>query len=313
MVFSFEQEELMLNFRKIRINNPAYPRNLKKQHVLKEHFHHIDDSLFALALNNPMITEKITSKLTDIEFDINKSLDRLAQNELPQGTASQQYIMTGTNELANMLGDVLGNMEQMANLSLSPGGEGQGQGEGGQLPDIIQSQEQLNQQMKDGLGEGKGEVPKNGKENSGDGEQGEKLKEEMSGELFEIFKQQQLLKQQLQDKLREAGMDMKNADLLKEMEQVEQDILNKGFNAETFKRMNNIVHRLLQLEYALLEQEEERRTSRTNLENYQNNANDQIIKAKEYFNTTEILNRQTLPLREIYKTKVKQYFEGVEN
>jgi len=314
MVFSFEQEDLMLNFRNIRINNPAYPRNLKKQHVLKEHFHHIDDSLFALALNNPMITEKITSKLTDIEFDIDKSLDRLAQNELPQGTASQQYVMTGTNELANMLGDVLGNMEQMAKLSLSPGGEGQGTGQGKQLPDIIQSQEQLNQQMKDGLGEGKGEIPKNGKENGSDGEQGEKLKEEMSGELYEIFKQQQLLKQQLQDKLREAGMDIKNANLLKEMEQVEREILNKGFNAETLKRMNNIVHRLLQLEDALLEQEEEeRRTSSTNLENYQNNAQDQIIKAKEYFNTTEILNRQTLPLREIYKTKVRQYFEGVEN
>jgi len=314
MVFSFEQEELMLNFRKIRINNPAYPRNLKKQHVLKEHFHHIDDSLFALALNNPMITEKITSKLTDIEFDINKSLDRLAQNELPQGTASQQYVMTGTNELANMLSDVLGNMEQMANLSLSPGGEGQGMGQGQQLPDIIQSQEQLSQQMKDGLEQGKGEMPKNGGENGRDGEQGEKLKEEMSGELFEIFKQQQLLKQQLQDKLREARMEIKNAGLLKKMEQVERDILNKGFNAETLKRMNNIVHRLLQLEDALLEQEEEeRRTSRTNLENYQNNAKDQIIKAKEYFNTTEILNRQTLPLREIYKTKVKQYFEGVEN
>jgi hypothetical protein len=310
MVFSFEQEELMLNFRKIRINNPAYPGNLKKQQVLKEHFHHIDDSLFALALNNPMITEKITSKLTDIEFDINKSLDRLAQNELPQGTASQQYVMTGTNELANMLSDVLGNMEEMASLSLSPGGQGQEQ----QLPDIIQSQEQLNQKMMDGLGEGKGEKPGNGKENSGDGEQGEKLKEEMSGELFEIFKQQQLLKQQLQDKLREAGMDLKSANLLKEMEQVELEILNKGFNAETLKRMNNIVHRLLQLEDALLEQEEEeRRTSITNLENHQNNAKDQIIKAKEYFNTTEILNRQSLPLREIYKTKVKQYFEGAEN
>jgi hypothetical protein len=310
MVFSFEQEELMLNFRKLRINNPAYPRNLKKQHVLKEHFHHIDDSLFALALNNPMITEKITSKLTDIEFDINKSLDRLAQNELPQGTASQQYVMTGTNELANMLSDVLENMEQMANLSPSPGDEGEGK----QLPDIIQTQEQLSQQMKEGLEEGKGEIPKNGKEDGRDGEQGEKSKEEMSGEVFDIFKQQQLLKQQLKDKLREAGMDIINANLLKEMEQVELEILNKGFNAETLKRMNNIVHRLLQLEDALLEQEdEERRTSRSNLENYQNNAKDQIIKAKEYFNTTEILNRQTLPLREIYKTKVKQYFEGVEN
>ena len=315
MVFSFEQEDLMLNFREIRINNPAYARNLKKQQVLKEHFHHIDDSLFALALNNPMISEKITSKLTDIEFDINKSLDRLAQNELPQGTASQQYVMTGTNELANMLGNVLKNMEQMASVSLSPGGEGQGEGQGKQLPDIIQSQEQLNQQMKEGLGKGKEATPKKVEgEDGNDGEGGERKKEEMSGELFEIFKQQQLLKQQLQDKLKEAGMDLKNTNLLKEMEGVEQDILNKGFNAETLKRMNKLVHKLMQLEDALLEQEEEeRRTSSANQENYQNKAKDQIIKAKEYFNTTEILNRQTLPLREIYKTKVKQYFEGIEN
>ncbi len=314
MVFSFEQEDLMLNFRKIRINNPAYPKNLKKQQVLREHFNHIDDSLFALALNNPMISERITSKLTDIEFDIDKSMERLAQNELPQGTASQQYVMTGSNELANMLSEILGNMQQLASLNLSPGGKDQSPGQGGQLPDIIQSQEQLNQQMKDGLGEGKGEVPKNGQGNGGAGQQGEKLKEELSGELYEIFKQQQLLKQQLQDKLRESGMDLKNADLLKEVEQVEGEILNKGFNSETLKRMNNLVHRLLQLEDAMIEQEDEnRRISRTNQENYQNKAMEEISKAKEYFNTTEILNRHSLPLREIYKTKVRQYFEGVEN
>ena len=317
MTFSFEQEDLMLNFRKLRINNPGYPKQLKKQQVLKEHFQHIDDSLIVLAMNNPMVNEKITSKLTDIEFDINKALERLSQNELPQGTASQQYVMTNTNELANMLSEVLGNMQEMANLSLSPGGDGDGM----QLPDIIKAQEGLSEEMEKGIREGEGEPNREGKNGSEgqesgkegkDGEQG--LSEEESAKLFEIFKEQQELRQQLEDKLKEHGLDKKNSGLLNEMERLERQLLEKGFDKQSLSRMNNIKHRLMQLERALREQEEEeRRTSKTNQQNFKNTTQDQILRAKEYFNSTEILNRQSLPLRQIYKTKVKRYFESVEN
>ncbi len=318
IVFSFEQEDLLLKFREIRINDPGYAKELRKQQVLKEHFQHIDDSIFSLALNNPMITEKITSKLTDIEFNIDKSLERLAENQLPQGTASQQYVMTGTNELALMLSDVLGNMQEMANPQPGSGGDGKGM----QLPDIIQSQEQLNEKMQQGMSQGEGKEPKEGEgEDSKGGNQNgrqengsDSLDEKMNGELYEIFKEQQMLREQLEDKLKERGLDRKNSGLLREMENVEKDILEKGFNSETLQRMNRIVHRLLQLENAVMEQEEEEsRISRTNENGYENRAKDQIIKAKEYFNSTEILNRQTLPLRPVYKEKVKRYFEGVEN
>ncbi|MCM4159219.1 hypothetical protein FHG64_09515 [Antarcticibacterium flavum] len=319
MVFSFEQEELLLNFRKLRPNDASYAGALRKQQVLKEHFQHVDDSLFALAMNNPMISDKITTKLTDIEFDIDKSLDRLAQNEIPQGTASQQYVMTGTNELALMLSDVLGNMQEMANPSMSPGGGGEEQ----QLSDIIMTQEELKKQMQEGLNEQEqqqgqegeeGEEPQEREGGSESREGGSGQQEEMSGKLFEIFKQQQLLKQQLENRLKEAQGDTQQGELLQEMEQVEKDILNKGFNAQTLERMNRIIHKMLELEQATFEQEEdEERSSRTNTTNFENTAKDQNLKAREYFNSTEILNRQTLPLRQIYKAKVKQYFEAVEN
>ncbi len=42
---------------------------------------------------------------------------------------------------------------------------------------------------------------------------------------------------------------------------------------------------------------------------YNNNSNSQIPTAKQYFNTTEILNRQTLPLQQVYKKKVQEYFK----
>ncbi len=312
MVFSFEQEALMLKFREIHINNPGYPKNLKTQQVLKEHFQHIDDSLIVLAMNNPMVNEKITSKLTDISYDIDKSLERLAQNELPQGMASQQYVMTNTNDLANMLSEVLSNMEEQASLSLSPNGSGEGM----QLKDIIKAQEGLNKQMQEGMGEAGEKKEGEGQKENGKGEgEGEmKLDEEGSAKLFEIFKDQQQLRQQLENKLKEAGLEKKNSGLLSEMERIEKQLLEKGFKKETLSKMNQIQHRLMQLEEAVREQEdEERRTSKTNLENFQNTTKDQNIKAKEYFNSTEILNRQSLPLREIYKAKVKRYFESIEN
>src|SRR5690606_34619840 len=323
MVFSFKQEDLLLKFRDIRPNNPGYAKELKNQQVLKEHFQHIDDSLFALAVNNPMITEKITSKLTDIEFDINKSLERLAQNELPQGTASQQYVMTGTNDLAVMLSDVLENMQEMANPGSGEGtGQKKGQSPGNdqQLEDIIITQEELSERMEKGLQQGEDGKPggegenKSGEEGGKGGEGKGKDQEDMSGDLFEIYKQQQMLKQQLENKLREIGIDPLNSGLVREMEQVEREILDKGFDRNTLQKMNRITHKLLELESAAREQEQDQeRRAETNLKEFKNPAQDQILKAKEYFRSTEILNRQTLPLRQIYKAKVKQYFGSGDN
>ncbi len=299
LTFSFEQEDLLNDFKGMRINNPGYAGGLKKQQLLKEHFEHIDDSIFSLALKNPMISDKITSSLTNIEYDINNALDRLSQNELSQGTASQQYVMTGTNELANMLDEVLSNMQEMAKPS---GGNGAGKN-GMQLPDIIQSQEELNSEM--------GNQLKKQTENTRDGEDGKpaKYSEENSSRLYEIYKEQQELRMQLQDRLQELG-DKGKVPLLQEMEQTEKQLLDNGITKEALNRMNKIKERMLKLQEAVNSQEyENKRESRTNTKEFKNTAQDQIIKAKEYFNSTEILNRHILPLRQIYRLRVSKYFE----
>ena len=47
----------------------------------------------------------------------------------------------------------------------------------------------------------------------------------------------------------------------------------------------------------------------TNQKQFKNTTLNQINNAKQYFNTTEILNRQTLPLQQEYKKKVQDYFK----
>ena len=296
--FSFQQEDLLESFKSINREDPMFATKLNIQNDLRENFRHIDDSLYSLALKNPMISDEITHKLSDIEFDIDKALERLAENELPQGTASQQYVVTGANDLAYLLSNILSAMQQQANPQLGKGGEGQEF----QLPDIIQKQEDLQQKLQDGLERKKGRDGKN--------EQGGYGQEEENGELFEIYKEQQKLRTALEELLKKEGEGAEGKELRRDMQELEEQLLDKGFSPQSLERMSSLIHDLLEFEDARLEQgEDNMRESETNKEVFINRAKDQNLKAKEYFNQTEILNRQILPLREIYKQKVKNYFE----
>lgn len=332
--FSFEQENLLEVFKRLNAKSPDFSKNLREQNTLKAHFKHVDDSIYSLALRNPMITEKVLEKLTEIEYNIDKSLARLAENQIEQGIGSQQYVVTGANDLAVLLSDVLSNM-QMAG---SGSGGGKSGGKGFQLPDIIQKQGDLGEQMEKGVQKGQKGKSGDGKEGK-DGEQNNKGQEnngknngdasgegkgksggnglgneELSGEVFEIFQQQQLLKQQLKDQLEKNGFTRDELNLLREMDDLENSLLENGFSEENAKRMQNIKHKLLELERASFKQgQDKKRTANTNKESYENTAAEPILKAKEYFNTNEILIRQILPLREVYKIKVKDYFNVGNN
>ncbi|MBO6605361.1 DUF4175 family protein [Psychroserpens sp.] len=336
VLFSFDQENLMDQFKSIEINHNEYGKFLRKQSNLREHFEHIDDSLFALSLRQPMLSERVNSQITNVFFNIDKALNQLSENQIYQGVASQQYTVTSTNELASFLSDVLDNMNMQMNPSMD-----KGQGQSQQLPDIIMSQEELNKKMEEGMKKGqKGKKPQEGEkgqegegENEQDGENGnpkdgkdgkksmeqlngeqqgngEGNSEVINGELYEIYQRQQQLRQALENRLGKEGKKGLGGDLLKKMEEIELDLINKGFTNQTLQKMMDLQHQLLKLENATFMQgQDNKRKSETNNKTYDVSIPDQTPKAKEYFNTTEILNRQALPLQQIYKKKVQAYFK----
>ena len=384
LLYSFDQEELMNTFDVIDINNNKYGNYIIEQSNLREHFEHIDDSLFALSLRQPKISEKVNSQITEVYFNIDKALDQLTENRLYQGVSSQQYAITASNELASFLSDVLDNME----MSMNPS-PGSGSGGGQQLPDIIMSQEELNKQMEEGVkkneegkegqegekgkgeqegeqgedgekgkGEKAGEQGQQGQEgengesgeqsgkggqNGGEGQQngdgdetgegnngkqdkngsdggdgkedsrdgyGEGGSEEQNAELFKIYQRQQQLRQALEDRFAKEGNIESAGELIKQMEEVELDLLNYGFTNQTLQKMMDLQHQLLKLENATFMQgQDTRRESETNKEQFDNLNPSQIPTAKQYFNTTEILNRQALPLQNHLKKKIQEYFK----
>ncbi len=333
VLFSFDQEALMNQFKAIDVNHNKYASYLRKQNNLKEHFQHVDDSLFALSLRQPKLSEQVNKEIEEVYYNIDKALNQFSEAQLYQGVSNQQSAVTATNNLADFLSDVLDNMEE--NMSMSAGKGGQGDM---QLPDIIMSQEALNKMMEEGMKKGEQGKPKEGKgkeegdgEKEGktgkDGEQGDKKgdgengiqtgegegnNEDVNGLLYQIYQQQQQLRQALQDQLsKEYKGKSGNGDaLLRKMEEIELDLLNKGFTNQTLQKMMALKHQLLKMENATFEQgEDEKRESESNKNEYNNNSNNQIPTAKQYFNTTEILNRQALPLQEVYKKKVQEYFK----
>lgn len=346
IVFSFSQEDLMIDFQNMENESPDFGNRLQYQQTLRENFKHVDDSLYALALRNPMISDQITTKLIDVDFNMDKALKDLAKFNLQNGTMNQQYVLTDANDLANLLDNVLQNMESMMMQAEGSGegegmpqpGEGGGDGEKFQLPDIIQGQEDLNQSMEEGMesGDGEGEEGESGEEGDGNGgEEGENQEnedgqggedgsqygdgqlpseEQNSAELYEIYKEQQKLRFQLQDLIQQENLGADAQRLHDEMEKTEEELLRRGFSKKTLELMLQMKEQMIRLNEATYKQEQENeREATTNKKVYKNTKTEDLEKAKEYFQTVEILNRQFLPLQPDFKQIVQEYFKNQDD
>lgn len=316
LLFSFDQESLMNHFKSLDVNHNSYAKFLRAQSGLREHFKHIDDSLFALSLRQPKLSETVNKEITEVYFNMDKSIAELAENQMEQGISNQQFTIMAANNLASFLSDVLDNMEEQ--LNPSPG-KGKGNPEM-QLEDIIMSQEELNKMMEEGLKEGDKGKPKDGNNKEGLKQSGQSQGGQdgdgdmMNGKLFEIYQQQQELRQALEERLAKEGKGGQGTNLLKRMEEIELDLLNKGFTNETLQKMKSLEHQLLKFENATFQQgEDEKRESNTNVETFTGHRDATLRKAKQYFKTTEILNRHALPLQQNYKLRVQNYFKSLDD
>ena len=99
--------------------------------------------------------------------------------------------------------------------------------------------------------------------------------------------------------------------LIKQMEDFENDLLENGVTQRTRSKVNRIEHELLKLENATLTKgRKSDRESNTNIDAFQNPILSKPTILDDNRNDIEILNRQTLPLRQNYQNKVKEYFSG---
>ena len=335
VTFSFKQELLMNRFDEISTAHPGFGTSLKKQNELKTYFEHIDDSLYVLSMRLPKISTKIQDDLSTAHYNLAQTLDNFSENRFPDGVSNQRYVMTATNNLADYLSNILTNMKKSMSMKL---GKGKGKRSGFSLPDIIKKQGALSEKMKEGMKSGSKPGEKKGKEGAkkpgekgAPGKKGQKGKtgengtkgntgssgsqnEDLDGALYQIFKEQQLLRQQLEDAIKDNEGNAPNGNLpakkvLKTMKELENEVLAKGFNSQTLQKMQQLDYELLKLDKAALEQgRENKRKSTANRVQMQSNKKKELEFKKLFYNQTEILNRQSLPLQQNFKKKVREYF-----
>jgi hypothetical protein len=307
LAFSFQQEDVLVNFSEIDNSHPEFANYLKQQHVLKEYFEHIDDSLYTLSMRQPKISSSIYKDLSNVHYFLDESLSHFADNQFNTGLSDQQFVMTSTNNLAYLLSKILNGL-QNAQPSF---GEGKGKGKSFSLPDIIQKQGEMIKKMQQGIkpGQEKGDKPGNKGEEGKQSGQGQG--DQMSGEIYEIYKEQSRLRKLLEDSLGDKnGNNGSIQNSLDKMEQLEQELLNKGFSNEVLQKMMDLKQELLKLEKAAQEQgQDEKRESNSNQQLFEKRNIKDLGTKKLWFNQNEILNRQSLPLQSIYKKKAQEYFK----
>lgn len=350
LAFSFSQEDVMKQFKGLKRGAPSFNKHLKTQQNLKQQFKHVDDSLFSMSLRNPKIAEDVTKEIGNVQYNVDKALENLAEAIIIKGNSHQQYAVASSNKLADLLSEILNGMQMSMQMSGAGKGKpkpGQGKGEM-QLPDIIQKQDGLGEKMKKGMkkGEKPGEgeegqdgEPKNGsqgnKEGQGQGKDG-KGKNGKNGQsggsgtsqgnkdgengqdgegdaqmIMEIYKEQQQVREALQNELNKQGIGGNGQGTLDKMKEIEKQLINKGFKNETLQKMLNLKYELLKLEKAIQQQgEDKKRQSETNKKEFNNQVNALPAKLQDYLNSIEILNRQSLPLRSNFNQKVQEYFKN---
>ena len=317
LTFSFDEESLIKTTKETQSRSLQFNRILKKQQELKNQFKHIDDSLFAVSLRNPMISEIVLNEIGEIHYNLDKTLETLADNNIQKGASHQQYVLSSANKLA----DFLSNVQNQMQMQMSGQGQGKpkkGNGSGMQLPDIIKKQEGLGEKIKDGMkpgdkeGQGKkpGEKGKEGESGKGS-EEGENGSEGNAGKVLQILKEQQQLREALQNELNKQGMSGAGQSALDKMKEIEKQLINIGFKNETLQKMLNLKHELLKLEKAIQQQgEDTKRKSNSNKDDFNGTATPLSEELKEYLNSIEILNRQSLPLQPNFNNKVQHYFKS---
>jgi hypothetical protein len=308
---SFDQEDLMLEFQKIKRIDPKYVKLSQQQLKIRDDAKIIEDSLVSLSKRVFQIESFVTREVSEMNLQMDESMDAIRKRTPEIAASRQQFAMTSMNNLALLLNDILKQMQQQMSQAMS--GKQMSEKKGGS-PKLSDLQKQLNNRIE--------ELKKSGKTGR-----------ELSEELAKLAAEQEMIRNALKqgmdkgkgqkgEKEGQGSMDGNNGDggdgykeLLDKMEKTEEDLVNKKITQETLERQKEIMTRLLESEKAQRERElDEQRESRTaEQRKNQNTPNEfnEYLKVKEM--QIELLKTIPTSLNPYYKKQVNEYFKRIKN
>ena len=299
---SFTQEDILSGLSDVDAKDPRLIELNQSQKRIIDQSQIVKDSLYALAMRTPQITSTVNNELVTMELNLDKAASEMEEAMFPQARASQQFVITATNNLALLLDEALENMEkQQANAQPgdqqceNPGGQGSSG-----MQDLKESSESLQKQLEKMI-----EKMKNGNSQG------------MSQQLGQSLMQHEMMQQMLRDLMNNGsvGSEARNAmqQIDQMLEQNRKELMNRSISAETLKRQHLITSRLLEAEKAELEREfEDKRESQSAEEFYSNPVEFFEYKEKENY-SIEYMNKNAHKLNNFYNLKYKQYLNNIRS
>jgi len=298
--FSFEQEQLLSDTRKLSFTDPKYAAVASKQNALRENISAVKDSLYNLSLRVPEISSVINGELFDIHKNINYSLDYLEQRQRSAAIVKQQYVMTSTNNLILLLSEVLDQMQQQAAQQMSGQQQCQkpkpGQGKGG-----TQQMKQMQQSLKDQMQQMLNQMQNGGMP-----------QKQQAQQLSEMLAKQQMMKQMMNEMMKNGNLSPNGMNELKEiqkiMDQVEQDIVYQNVTQQTITRQEQILTRLLESERAENERDKDKKRESKESQDISSSP-ENIFKEKniDEIQYEDVLEQTNLKLKSYYKKIFNDY------
>lgn len=288
---SYDQENLMKQFRELEQSDPRFNLLAQQQLKLKDDVKVLEDSLLALGKRDAMMGSFITREVTELNDRLDKTLEAYRERRRSQISTEMQFSMTAINNLALMLDshfDMM--MEMMANAKpSSKKGKNKGKDQS-----LSQMQQQLNNKIEELKNSGKG---------------GRQLSEELAEMAAEQERIRRAL-QEMQEQLKEKGGQIPGNDIPGKMEETEIDLVNKRLTDQMIQRQRDILTRLLESEKSLREQDMDEERKGETAKDYSQElpkAIEDYLKMKE--KEVELLKTMPPKLYPFYKKEVSDYFK----
>lgn len=328
IALSHQQENLMNTYEITRTNDPYYLELNREQLDIDKSTEIVNDSLVALSKRVIELSAFITEELNDLSYNLDKTLEFSEERKTGPLMQHQQYAMTSYNNLALMLGEVLDQMQnQMKNQMPgsgscdNPGGSGNGKS-GKQM-----SMEQMKQALQNQINKMKGGQKPGGEYGKGEkGEGGGEIPGGTSGipklsakEIAKMAAEQGRLREglkQLKEQLNKDGSGAGNGldDLIKDLEELQNDLVNNEVGPDYLKRQQDIYTRLLESEKAMRERGfSEEREAKEGKNEEDGNLKEFTEYNKKKDAEIEFLRSLPVGLQVYYKGLVNEYFNSVNN
>ena len=299
---SHEQEALMTEIGTLRTDDPSLTDKIIHQKEVADNFNMVRDSLRSMAMRQPMIMNFVFDELHTIENQTGNAMKHLNDLKLSQAVRHQQTAMMSMNNLALMLAESLENMENslesmgmpMQSCQSKPGKQGQ---------QSMKNMQQLQQQLSEQLKKMQQQM-----------EQGQKTPNSTSEEFARMAAEQEMLRQGMQQMLNDMkengqiGDDGMN-EIIKDMEKLEEELVNKKINRQMVELSRKIESRMLESQKAQekREQEEKRKSNEFKGNHFDRNI-DEILYNETLKKNQEFLRTNPIEFAPYYKDKINEYY-----